>query len=50
MRNVVDFKKWKKARQGTHNKPRRAQPHWHGGMVSIGVVSEEVLRRIMERD
>jgi hypothetical protein len=50
MRNVVDFKKWKKARQGTHNNPRRAQPHWQRGMVSIGVVSEEVLRRIMDRD
>jgi hypothetical protein len=49
MRNVVDFKKWKKARQGTHNNPRRAQP-LPRGMVSIGVVSKEVLRRIMERD
>jgi hypothetical protein len=48
MRNVVDFKKWKKARQ-TQDKTRRAQP-LPRGMVSIGVVSEEVLRRIMERD
>ena len=50
MRNVVDFRKWKKARQGTHNNPRRAQPHWQRGMVSIGVVSAELVRRLTEDD
>jgi hypothetical protein len=49
MSNVVNLKKWKRARQGTHNQTRRA-PSPTGGMVSIGIVSAEVLRRIMERD
>jgi hypothetical protein len=50
MSNVVNLKRWKKARQGvTQDRPRRAARPTQG-MVSIGVVSAEVLRRIMERD
>jgi ribosomal protein L32E len=48
MRNVVDFRKWKRARQ-TQDKTRRAQPHWRS-MVSIGVVSAELVRRLTEDD
>jgi hypothetical protein len=50
MCEVISMKRWKKARQGvTQDRPRRAARPTQG-MVSIGVVSAEVLRRILERD
>jgi hypothetical protein len=50
MCEIINLRRWKKARQGiTQDTPRRATRPT-GGMVSIGVVSAEVLRRIMERE
>ena len=48
--SVIDFTKYRRARQGnTQNKPRRALPQPRG-MVSIGVVSAELMRRLTETE
>jgi hypothetical protein len=49
MNNVVDFRRYRRARQGTQNNPRRA-PNQPQGLVSIGVVSAELVRRLTEMD
>lgn len=48
---VVDMRKWK-ARRDTHNRPRRAVtlPRGGQGLVSIGIVSAELLRRLTDMD
>lgn len=53
MSNIVDFRRWKRARRGgTHDMPRRTRQPGHErqdrGLVTIGVVSAELLRRLTE--
>lgn len=49
MSNVVDLMKYRRARQGTHDNSSRARlaPR-PSGMVTIGVVSAEIVRRLKE--
>lgn len=55
MSNVIDLWKYKRARLGLEKRPihRRARPirtgeRHSGGLVSIGVVTDELLRRLIE--
>ena len=52
MRNVIDLSKYRRARrQETHDRRRRALPQpLSRGMVSIGVVSAELVRRLTETE
>jgi len=50
---VIDFRAYRRARRGTHDRtPERAHHADRGrqgrGLVTIGVVSEELLRRLTE--
>ena len=47
MSNVIDFRAYRRARRMTHDRNRRAH-HADRGLVTIGVVSEELLRRLTE--
>ena len=52
MSNVISLKHYRRTRQGTHYRPRRAppKPQRGQGLVSIGVVSAELVRRLIETD
>lgn len=52
MARIIDINQYRKARRETHYRPRRAPPKPHGdqGLVSIGVVSAELVRRLMETE
>lgn len=54
---VIDFEKWKRARRGVTEKlprVRRARSTHRGeapsGFVTIGVVSAELVRRLMDEE
>lgn len=53
MSEVIDFRRWKRTRRaGTQNDARRIRQPGHErqdrGLVTIGVVSAELLRRLTE--
>lgn len=52
MCEIIDLRRYQKARRETHYRPRRAPPKPQGGqgLVSIGVVSAELVRRLMETE
>lgn len=52
MCRIISFENYRRTRRGTHYMPRRAitQPQGGQGLVSIGVVSAELVRRLMEVD
>lgn len=52
MAKVIDFREYRRARRVTHDRPERAhhpsgKPSGHS-LVSIGVVSAELVRRLTE--
>lgn len=49
MCKVINFNKYRQARRGTLYPPRRAPPQPRG-LVQIGVVSAELMRRLTESD
>lgn len=57
MTNIVNFDRWKRARRGREGRPhldRRARANEDrtggaSGFVSIGVISAELVRALMER-
>lgn len=52
MSNVISLKQYRRTRRDTLNMPRRAPPKPQGGqgLVSIGIVSAELLRRLTETE
>lgn len=54
MTKVIDINKARWARRVTHDRDRRARPSRDGrqrpGLVSIGIVSAELVRRLTEDD
>lgn len=52
MCKVISFENYRRTRRDTLNMPRRAPPKPQGGqgLVSIGIVSAELLRRLTETE
>lgn len=48
MTNVIDFKKWKRGRTREGVRPRYSPKHGTDGLVSIGEISAEIVRRLKE--
>lgn len=52
MCEIINLRRYKKARRETLNTARRASPKTSGGqgLVSIGIVSAELVRRLTETE
>lgn len=53
MCKIIDFRTARRERRATHDKPAASRHHSRGGghgLVSIGVVSAELVRRLTEKD
>jgi len=53
MCRIINLERYRRVRRATHDKPGAARHHPRGGgrgLVSIGVVSEELLARLTEKD